>query len=454
MENEPMKLFDYQVEDAGFLAGREVAGLFSGMGSGKTLVALEACKIKNANKIIIVGPPISLSMWATVAAEHLGREDIVILRSGKTAVANAGIIICSYTIATTRRAELVSLRADVLIMDESHAIKTPGAKRTQALIGYDEVLTSICDSVTSTYFLSGTPSVRWSDDLYTYLVRACPDVLREKIGGLSLDKFRLRYCVTQLKQFGKGHYRKKVMVTVGNRNLQELNDMLFHDDGHSAIRRELAEVWAAMPDLTVTQSEISLDLTKELRASLKQVEGMSISQIQADLSAKEPELATIRRQLGEAKVKASVSELTARILEGNGPILVGCWHRNVIDGLTEGLTSAGIRVQVLDGRTSSASKQIIQDLWNLGRYDILIAQTAAAGISLNLQDGGHQIVEIEQDWSPAIQDQFRARLLRIGQRSHVRVDVWSSDTKLDKAIRQISGRKAAGHKRLMEQEVA
>ena len=124
----------------------------------------------------------------------------------------------------------------------------------------------------------------------------------------------------------------------------------------------------------------------------------------------------------------------------------------MIDGLTEGLVSAGIKLQVIDGRTSFLSKQAIQDSWNAGIFDILIAQTAAAGVSLNLQQGGHNIVELEQDWSPAIQAQLRARLYRIGQKLPVHVDVWGSDTKLDKAISQISKRKAIGHTKMLAQE--
>ena len=442
-----MKLFDYQIEDAKWLASRKMSGLFSGMGTGKTRVALEACVLSEAVKILIVGPPISLPMWQTEAADHLGRDDIVILRTGKAPIGNANIVICSYAIATARRIELAGLGWDVLIMDESHAIKTPDAKRTQALVGYDG---SIADHSDKVFFLTGSPAVRWADDLYTFLARACPEELSEKIGGLSLDKFRLRYCVTQIKQFGSGRYRKKVIATVGNRNEDELNELMFK--GGCAKRRTLAEVAKNMPDFTITQTEIELDTTAEFREQLKAVGKMTISQIHQDLQSAEPALAEVRRKLGEAKVKAAVKELVSRISEGHGPILVGCWHRNVIDGLTEGLVSAGIKLQVIDGRTSFLSKQAIQDSWNAGIFDILIAQTAAAGVSLNLQQGGHNIVELEQDWSPAIQAQLRARLYRIGQKLPVHVDVWGSDTKLDKAISQISKRKAIGHTKMLAQE--
>ena len=439
-----MQLFDYQVEDAKWMSTKTFAGNFSGMGTGKTRAALEASRLAKAEKLIIVGPPISLAMWLREAEDHLGLKG-VILRSGKTKIDDAQIIICSYTIATTRAQELRDLSADVLILDESHAIKTPTAKRTQALIGEG----GIWSTVKHTYCLTGTPAVRWADDLYTFMARANPAALKAAIGGLSLDKFRLRYNVTQLKQFGKGRFTKKVQVTVGNRNEAELHDMLYNSG--MATRRELAEVWAEMPDMTVSHTEVPLDMSTELRAMLKNIDKMSMSQIQEDLASKEPALATVRRELGMAKCKAAVSELTARIQEGNGPILVAVWHRDVTQALYDGLKRNGILVAVIDGRTTSHEKESIEARWNAGgSIDILLGQIAACGTSLNLQAGGHKIVEVEQDWSPALTDQYRARLLRIGQQRTVSVETWGSDTKLDKAIRSISARKAAGHKAILE----
>jgi len=62
------------------------------------------------------------------------------------------------------------------------------------------------------------------------------------------------------------------------------------------------------------------------------------------------------------------------------------------------------------------------------------------GVGVNLQ-GGHHIVEVETDWSPAIMDQWRARCHRMGQAKTVHVDVFNTDTNLDQAIRRIQATK-------------
>jgi SNF2 family DNA or RNA helicase len=238
-------------------------------------------------------------------------------------------------------------------------------------------------------------------------------------------------------------------VTVGNRNTEELNKMLF--EGGMAVRRELADVWAAMPPITINHLQVQLDADAELRAMLKGLEKQTMSQIQQDLANKEEHLATIRRKLGVAKVKHSAAEIIDRVEAGITPILVGCVHHDTIDILRDDLRANGVAVQTIDGRTPSAARERRVEAFNSGdNLQVLIAQVQAAGVSLNLQGGSH-IICVETDWSPAIQDQFYARCHRLGQLDHVHVDVFESDTKLDKAIRRITATKRAGQAKIMEQ---
>jgi SNF2 family DNA or RNA helicase len=95
-------------------------------------------------------------------------------------------------------------------------------------------------------------------------------------------------------------------------------------------------------------------------------------------------------------------------------------------------------------------KQDCQDQFNNRRIDVLVGQIAVMGVSLNLQHGGNRIVVVEEDWSPAIMDQFYARLHRIGQTDHVHVDILQSDDKLSKAVAAISAAKRRSHAVAME----
>ena len=442
------QLLPHQIEDAQFLAARRFAGNFSGMGSGKTLTALEAFRLVRelvTDQVIIIGPPISLRMWQSEFEEFFPGDTAQLVKTGKTKIDGAATaLIMSYEIATKRAAELSALSARALIMDEAHACKSVKAKRTKAILGSG----GLASSVDHTWFLTGTPVTRWNDDLYPFLCRADLDGMKERCGGVSTDRFNLRYTVVQSRKFPGARYPTK--MTVGSRNTDELHRWLFGDN--LAVRRELADVWAAMPPLTTNRLQIGLDMDDELRGILAGFK--TVRQIEQAVASNDEHIATARRKIGEGKVLSAAAEIRDRIEIGQGPILVGAWHRSVIDTLARELadstdlrkkTAPDLRVGVLDGRTSANEKARLQDAFNAKELDVLIGQIAAMGVSLNLQHGGNRIIVVEEDWSPSVMDQFYARLHRIGQTEHVHIDILESSDKLSQAVRRISSTKRGAH---------
>ena len=432
----------HQLEDAAFLASRAVAGNFSGMGSGKTITAIEAVRLVGDSLTVVVCPPIAMQMWKDSFEDQLAVE-AQIVKSGTTPLdKHASTLIMSYEIATKRVAELAGLRPDVLIMDEAHAVKSVDAKRTKALIGH-KGLATFCTHV---WFLTGTPVTRYNDDLFPFLCRVDLQGMSRKLGGATMDKYRLRYCITQRKAF-PGMRRPKDVV-VGNRNTAELNEWLFK--GGLAVRRELASVWAAMPPLTINRLPVALAMTDDLREMLKTIEKQTQRETEQMIAKNDEALATVRRKIGEAKIVSAAKEIAQRVEDGGGPILVGAWHTGVIDGLARDLIAAGLRVVILDGRSSQRAREEAQRLFNAKEVDALVGQIGAMGVAINLQHGGNRIVVVEEDWSPAVMEQFFARLFRIGQTKHVHVDVLVSDTKLDQAVARIARAKARNSDTLLD----
>jgi hypothetical protein len=123
--------------------------------------------------------------------------------------------------------------------------------------------------------------------------------MQKRLGGVTLDKFRLRYCVTQMKKFSPRQPRP-VPVTVGNRNTDELNAWLF--DGGLAVRRELKDVWAAMPPLTTNGLIVPMAMTPELREAMKEVADKTQREIEEGIARGETHIATLRRMIGMSKV--------------------------------------------------------------------------------------------------------------------------------------------------------
>ena len=436
-----MILLPHQIEDAAFLASRPFAGCFSGMGSGKTRTALEAARLVAADPLVVVAPPIALRMWAREAEDHLGAT-AQIVKTGATKIDPAArILVMSYEIATKRAVELkqISGASKVLICDESHALKSFSAKRTKAVLGSG----GICSTFAHAWLLTGTPATRWNDDLIPFLFRAAPDVMRDKLGGLSIEKFQLRYTVRQQKKFAGARF--PTMMTVGSRNTSELAEIMYQGEGRVAVRRELADVWAAMPPITQNRYTIGLASSPELNAALSDLRSLTRAQVEEKLASKDPALATMRRMIGLGKVPEAAAVIAERVEDTSGAVLVGAWHIEVIDGLVAALRKRGLRVEALDGRISLPRKAAVEAAFNDRAIDVLVGQIGAMGVSLNLQKGGSSIIVVEEDWSPAMMDQFYARLHRMGQSQHVHVDTLETETKIDEAIHKISKEKARQH---------
>jgi SNF2 family DNA or RNA helicase len=423
------ELLPHQIEDAVFLSSRIVAGCFNGMGTGKTRTALQALIEADAGRALIVAPPIALRMWANEAHAHLGNVTAQILSKGSMKIIpQANILICSYEIATKRQADLMEWATQgsvytALICDESHALKSVTAKRTKAILGEGGMV----EAFDYSWFLTGTPVTRWSDDLWPFLRRAAPELLERRIGRLTLDRFNLRYCITQQRLY-PGARRPKAVV-VGSRNNEELGQIL----ATCATRRTLDDVWRDMPPITYTRLPVEVSGEWD-----KIIKDMTFAQIEAALVDPEQPLATARREMGLSLIEEAGEFITDRVDAGSGAILVGAWHREVIDGLVDRLTTKGLRAAKLDGRTPQDQKVELQRRFNDGDLHVLVGQIGAMGVSLNLQQGGNSIVVVEEDWSPSVMDQFYARLHRMGQGRPVHVDTIYVDNKLAQAIYRIS----------------
>ena len=448
-----MDLFPHQQKGVDFLSASEgTKGLFYGMGTGKTLTSIYAARSVGVDRMVVIGPPISLPMWAATCEEHMkdlpGDAAVQLLATGATKIkAGMTVLVVSYAIAAKRATELRNWLgegvAPVLICDESHALKSVTAKRTKAILGRG----GLASGAGYVWMLTGTPITRWNDDMYPFLCRADLSGMKEICGGVSPEKFQLRYTVRQKRKFAGARFATDTVV--GNRNTNELADWVYGKG--LAIRVDLEEVFRDMPPITHNRYAIAVDADAQLKAELKAMDKMSLGEIEERLQSSDPEvsLSRVRRMLGVGKVKAAAAEIVERI-ESGVSVLVGAWHTEVIDELAAALRAKKLRVGVIDGRTSGARKQQVQDDWNAGKLDAVIGQLASMAVSLNLQQGGHHIVVVEEDWSPEIMRQFYARLWRYGQEKHVHVDTLVTTTKLDQAVARISAAKSRGIEKMNE----
>jgi SNF2 family DNA or RNA helicase len=282
--------------------------------------------------------------------------------------------------------------------------------------------------VENIWFLTGTPIRRYADDLYPMLKALFPKLLAEELVISSLDGFRLYFCVAQLRRF---HPRQPATWTViGNKNEDRLREFIYGNE--IAVRRTIHDVAAHMPPLTVRTVTVDFENSDELREATGEA-------VYADES--DPIMAKARRLLGTAKSKAVADYVYETWEQLSCPVLVLYWHKDVGAALQNYFMQRDLVVNKIDGSTSAADKQKYEDAFNAQESDILLGQIASMGVAINLQKGSHYAVFAERDWSPAAQEQALRRLWRLGQETHVHIDICEAEHPIDEAVGMVVQRK-------------
>jgi SNF2 family DNA or RNA helicase len=257
----------YQVEGTQFLRARRAAALFDEQGLGKSKQVIDAIAQEIAagdlGGVLVVCPNGLKSNWAK-EVEKFSNLKYAVFGSGQSArriafrSLRAAVYIINYEAVL---AEMSSLRALLrfksmaIVLDESHRIKTPDAKITQAILALRAL-------AQRRYILSGTPVANRPEDLWAQLLFLDDG---EALGA-SFDRFR------QLYRSGN----------VGYRNLGQLRDRV----AGLSLRRTKANS-LALPSkqyvrISVTLAGIQADMYEGMREELELwVKGMDGSDVLA-----------------------------------------------------------------------------------------------------------------------------------------------------------------------------
>ena len=395
---------DEQKDDAAFLVSNKWACLFSEPGTGKTLTAITARKALPADlRTLVIAPKIALTQWVKELAEQ-GIEAIA-LRKGAdfTRIEAHTVVVTTWALMTTNRSKLEAWYAEVIIADESHACIQWDSKRTTQFLGYRGDGMGLATTAEWCWLMTGTPVVRYADDLWPTLISLFPEVLSELVGNKRRQSFCNRYVQYRPQKIPGG---KTVQVPCAGKNEDELHRAIYHGARPIAVRRLLADVDKNLPQ--ERYRDIEIDLTDFDEGLLK---GLS----DADLKKDTEEVKSIRRAFGRAKV-ASAAEYLTSLQE---QVLVLTWHRDVTDYLAEDLPDA---VKV-DGSSSQRERDAAVEAFTGQDAVYLVGQIGAVGTALDgLQHACKRVVFVERIGSPALMDQAIARVVRRGQRESVQVE--------------------------------
>lgn len=423
-----IKLTPEQVEDAQKMATSHDLPNFSKAGTGKTHTALEAMRLTGAKRNLILCPRIALDWWTTQAKEYLDADVTLFDKSSRTF--GGDIIVSTYDLVRNNSARFYEWSdGGNLILDESHHVAGIGAKRTQTIFGAQaDLVGGLVERFDQVWPMSGTPKMNYANDYWTQCFVLHPEVC-EKHGIKDYDTFCKTFTYKTKKQ-----YHPKMppqWVISGDTNQLVLSNMLYKEVG--CIRRVAAP---NMPKLRQRELVVPVTIDRSIAKSLRE---MSTEDILKTINDKDSIAAKAWKIVGLGKVPEVVPYVGDSAKES--PVLLGCWHREVMAAYEEELKRKGLRVKQVHGGTASYLLPRIRDEFNDGKIDVLIGQMKAMGVSWNLQEASNHVIIAEVHPTPAVRDQFYARVYRRGQERDCTVDDILSKTQIDEALYGVRLRK-------------
>lgn len=386
------------------------------MGLGKTIQAIGVINARpEIKRVCVVCPALLKLNWRNELTRWLARPMTLEIWSGKTGSTAADIIILNYDIAKRRLPDLAARGVfDLLILDESQAIKNQKAQRTKAVLDVPARFT---------LFLTGTPILNRPIELFTTLSRLDPARM-----GRNFVSYGIRYAGAYRGAWGWDFS--------GSSHLDELQEKL---RAGLMVRRLKADVLKELP--AKRRAIVALEPSgREAKAAIKAqreeweklvaelgYEG-AVARLQSGGGFDFETLSASRKELAELKAP-QVVEFVREALESSEKVVVFAHHHEMLDALAEGL--AEFNPARVDGRTQADRRQEqVERFQNDPACRVFIGGILVAGVGLTLTAASHVILA-ELPWRPADVQQAEDRCHRIGQMDSVFVQHLVFDGSLD-----------------------
>jgi len=409
----PDFLYDYQKEGIQTIVANKNLLLADEQGLGKTVQTIEALRYIDARRILVLCPASLKYMWQEQFDQWSDNLLTQVVANGKSAiVATNNVVIANYDLVSKRYIyeQLRDWSPDMVIYDEAHYLKNPTSKRAKAsfLLGA---------KASRRLMLTGTPMLNRPIELYSIL----RFLKRETVEPYdNYKKYGYKFCNGKEGPFG--------FDVKGASCTDELNYRLKRT---VMLRRLKKDVLTDLPSKTM--QIIPMEQTKDTKKIVKQEGLFDVAKIlekpDANLIG---EMATIRRELGEAKLPQSVSYIKDVMASGVEKVVVFAYHKVVCEGLYEAFKDDGA-VLVYGGTASTDRQRYVDRFQKDADTKVFIGQIQAAGTGLTLTAASH-VVFVENSWVPGEMDQAVDRCHRIGQENKVIAQVLVVKDSIDHVI--------------------
>ena len=380
-----MNLFPHQIQARDFLLSRRRAILADAPRVGKTMPAASAA-IQHLPALVIC-PAVVKPGWVKAFAALGYQAQEIKGRAAAQAIRPEGIVVINYDLLP----DLQQLDGwATVILDESHRIKTPTAKRTKSAI-------KIMKATPRVYALSGTPIPNKPIELWPLL------------HGLGIYKrswleFAFRYCKAWNPPWGG-------LDVSGASNLPELRERL----KPHVLRRKREQVFTGYQHPVVSLVELDLPNDRREKAFDADAVAEAVSANPNAILAIEG-LSEIMREGGERKAPLAADFIRARIeQEPDEPLVVFAWHKSVVSMLSDALKQdPPISHVVVTGETSASAKQQAIADFQAGKVQVIIGNISSISEGVDLSRA-NTVIFAESTWQTSALEQASARVENINK---------------------------------------
>ena len=285
------------------------------------------------------------------------------------------------------------MKPKIIILDESHACKSPTTQRTKAV-------KELCDKIPHVICLSGTPITNRPIEFFTTLNLLDPYLFPNRF------KFGLTYCNAKSTRFG--------WDMTGASNTDLLHRILTKT---IMIRRKKSEVLKDLPPKTRASIPLDIDNKKEYREIEKDVlkwiyenEGLKAA-AKASKAEYVVQIEKLKQAAARGKLQ-SVKEWIQDFIDTGEKLVMFCSHTAIIDALHEHFKDISVK---LDGSTKQLDRaEIVNKFQGDKNCMIFFGNLIAAGQAITLTAASN-VAFMEYDWVPGRHLQAEDRVHRIGQ---------------------------------------
>jgi len=393
-------LYPFQREGVMWLEAKNGNGLIAdSMGLGKTIQALGWLKLHPECRPAVIVVPASLKInWEREARKWLGKNVTVALPQGKKAnrktIWNKDLIVINYDILANWLDAIKLQSPKVMIVDESHYIKSNKAQRTKAV-------KELGKAVEHKIFLTGTPVVNRPVEFFTVLNMLDP------LNFNSWMRFTRRYC-------GAYHdgYGWNVSGATNTAELHEkINNVLMLRRKKEDVLKDLSSKRRLVVPMDISNRNEYAAANNDLISWVADKFGKGRAEKTAQAEAL-TRFNYLKQIAAEGKREMAVQWIKDS-LYANDKLVLFAVHHTMIDYLQEELRN--YNPVVVDGRVSQENRQkAVDSFQNDPSCRLFIGNIKAAGVGLTLTAASN-VVFLEFGWTPGEHDQAEDRIHRIGQ---------------------------------------